>query len=138
MVGKFVKFVLPKTSMNSTVFSIPWISFNGSKICVDKSVVLCPLQGSINYEFGKVINILSNRERLLLVCRLFFTKKFSITYQAFEVLPTEKILVYDSVNINLATSFYLHRPSFATGASNRSWYIIAKQNLICELMKNNK
>lgn len=126
---------LKTSTMESVIHCLPSISINGSKILVEKSIVLCPLQGSARFQFGKVTNILVSQEKILFVCQLFRTLRFNNFYQAYEVISTDKIIVFEAGDLNLSNSFYLHRPSFSINSAG-SLFIVTKQSLKFCLLKS--
>ena len=65
------------------ISKVSWIEINSTKFKVGESVLLCPLKGTVNTAFGKLVNILCVDTRYLFVCKMYRIKHFDEHIQAF-------------------------------------------------------
>jgi hypothetical protein len=67
------------------VKTVPWIKIGSNCYKVNRSLVLCPLNGNVAAAFGLIRTIVINETKVLFVCQLYKTVKFDYHFQEFEL-----------------------------------------------------
>ena len=62
-----------------------WIKIASNLLKVGESVVLCPLKGSVEKDFGLIVGIIQYEDKHILLCEMYQTIIFNNHFQAFHV-----------------------------------------------------
>jgi len=74
------------------LYRFSWVKFSSLRYQVNKSVLLCPLRGSVSAQFGVLSDIFLYDSKILFVCQMYRTLGFHKHYQSYKVRLSRHLL----------------------------------------------
>lgn len=102
-----------------------WLRINSTTYKVNESVLLCPLRGSRQAQFGLLVDIISYQNRFLFVCHMMTTKLFNHHYQSYKVSLNDFFYVLEPKHLCNSLTYAAHKPSF-TRCRSEDMYVVTK------------
>lgn len=125
------------------VKTVLWIKIGSNCYKVNRSLVLCPLNGVVAAAFGLISTIVIYENKVLFVCQLYKTMKFDYHFQAFELTNRKRKLLCVVMLDELVDYQNYHRhspvdlsPSLTAQLNMRFVYVKTKTDIVNLLLRH--
>ena len=110
---------------------LSWLRINSITFKVNKSLVLCPVQGQPCAQFGLLADIFCLEGKTIFVCKMFRTLKFDRHLQAFLITPRPDNFYLALLPSSMLDfySYTLNMPCF-TRTKNTLSYVTVKREIL--------
>ena len=127
-------------NLQSLISSYSWLKIGSVEFKINKSLVLCKLNGSDSYQFGEIVKILcfddSIYKHYAFICKLNRTKKFDFPTQSFVICerPDNLRVTISPFKLPVFQVYLKHVPSFQRSLKGGLWSVPSKTELVENLL----